>query len=123
MTKRVIVAGGRHLKDYAFLTRKLDAILSAFKLSEVAIISGGASGADSLGERYAREHHLQLIVVPALWSLGNKAGPIRNAWMAEIATHCVVFWNGRSPGTRSMIQIAKAKGLPLRVVRYEEIGT
>lgn len=117
---RVIVAGSRTFKNYPLLANKLDVILVNFgALDSLAIISGGAPGADKLGEKYAQEKQVPLILVRALWHLyGDSAGPKRNALMAEIATHCVVFWDGQSLGAKSMIGIAKAKSLPLRVIRF-----
>jgi len=53
---RLIVAGSRTFKDYSLLSRKLDVLLSrkVGQGEEIIIISGGARGADALGERYAR---------------------------------------------------------------------
>lgn len=121
---RVIVAGSQTFTDYALLERVLDA-MPLFTRSPV-VISGGAIGADKLGERYARERGLSVILVPVydyLWKkYGKPAGPRRNALMADLATHVVVFWNGRSPGSRSMIEIARARRLPLRVIEYREVS-
>ena len=53
------------------------------------------------------------------WGLhGRRAGYIRNEDMAEYADACIVFWDGKSPGSRHMIEIAKKAKLPLRIVRY-----
>jgi hypothetical protein len=118
---RVIVAGSRTFNDYALMRRELDAIFSELDARPI-IVSGGAKGADMLGERYAKEHGLFVIQVPApyhLWdSLGRGAGLTRNAIMADIATHLVAFWDGQSRGTKHMIGIARARGLEVKVVRY-----
>lgn len=117
--KRVIVAGTRTFRDYALLERKLDAIFLRSRPEEVAIISGGADGADCLGERYAHARNLQLIQVYARWNAyGRRAGWIRNNLMADIATHLVAFWDGQSTGTKMMIEIAQSKDLPVRAIRY-----
>lgn len=73
------------------------------------IISGGAEGADKLGERYAHERYaherkLSIAVMNAEWSrLGKAAGPERNERMAQKADACIVFWDGKSRGTLNMI--------------------
>jgi hypothetical protein len=119
---RVIVAGGRAFNDYALMRRELDAFFSEMGARPI-IVSGGAKGADMLGERYAKEHGLFVIQVPVpyhLWdSLGRGAGYTRNNIMADIATHLAAFWDGQSRGTKHMIDIARARGLKARVVRYE----
>ena len=113
----VIVAGGRDFNNYALLKEKLDNLLS--NKQHVVIISGCAKGADTLGERYGRENNRVVAFFPALWNQnGNMAGFIRNEKMAEIADACVCFWNGKSTGTKHMIETAKAKNLALRIIKY-----
>ena len=114
---RVIVAGGRDFFDYKLLKEKLDCLLS--KKENVIIVSGMAKGADSLGERYAREHGLIISYYPALWNQnGNRAGFIRNEEMAKNAEACICFWDGTSTGTKHMIDTAKSMNLKLRVFGY-----
>lgn len=93
-------------------------MLEFIKDEKPTIISGTASGADQLGERLAREHKFDLIQMPADWDgLGRRAGIVRNEEMAKIATHCIVFWDGESPGTKHMIQMCKKYNLVYEVVR------
>lgn len=71
------------------------------------IISGHANGADTIAEHYAMDHHLQCELYPAEWDkYGRSAGPIRNEQMAKIADKVIVFWDGKSHGTKNMIQQA-----------------
>lgn len=120
---RVIIAGSRTFEThehFKLMTLKMDTFLSIFKdVEPIAIISGTARGADQLGERYATIAGFDIIKVPADWArYGKSAGYRRNADMAHIATHCVCFWDGRSRGTKHMIDIATTKGLPTRVVLF-----
>ena len=55
MTK-VIVAGTRTFNDYDFLKATLDNLLAG--LQNIEIVSGGARGADFLGELYAMEKRI-----------------------------------------------------------------
>ena len=115
---RVIIAGSRGFADYNLLARKLD-ILLANKSPHVTIVSGGARGADRLGERYAQARGYRLKVYPAEWNKhGRSAGYRRNETMARNADALVAFWDGQSRGTRHMIQYAQGQGLPTRVIRY-----
>ena len=119
MTTRVIVAGSRDFDDYELLKRKC---MGLTRLKDVEIVSGGARGADSLGERFAREFGIPVKRFPADWNAyGKAAGPIRNAEMAEYASkadegYLVAFPIGRSAGTRDMIRKAREKGLTTYVV-------
>jgi len=114
---RIIVAGGRDFNDYELLKEKLDKLNK--HLNRFEVVSGKARGADSLGERYARENDLPIAEFPADWDThGKKAGFLRNADMADYADGCVVFWDGKSKGTQHMINLAKEKGIQLAVVEY-----
>ena len=90
------------------------------KTHNVIIVSGHASGVDSLGEKFAADHNLQCELYPADWDKhGKAAGPIRNAEMAEVADALIAFWDGQSRGTKSMIDLARKKGLQVAIVRYD----
>jgi hypothetical protein len=114
---RVIIAGGREFRDYDLLKQKCGKYLCEY--AEVTVVSGGAKGADELGQRFAEETGCELKVYPADWdTYGKAAGFIRNKVMAENAEALIAFWDGRSPGTKHMIEEAEKKGLLVRVVRY-----
>ena len=116
---RVIIAGCRDFNDYELLKEKCDYFLQDEKKEDVVIISGHASGADALGERYAQERGFQLETFPADWKAhGRAAGPIRNARMASAANALIAFWDGKSRGTKNMIETAKNHNLKVVVVRY-----
>ena len=123
MNIAVIIAGCRDFSDYEKLKAAADSIIPSEPNNDITIISGHANGADALGERYAREHKYNLELFPANWSLyGKAAGPIRNAKMANRANEfdkgvLVAFWDGRSRGTKSMIDIAIEIGLEVHVIR------
>lgn len=117
---RVIIAGSRNFTDYTLLAQKCDSILSAKRQdSNIIIVSGTARGADQLGERYAQERGFQIMRFPANWNRdGYRAGPIRNAQMAENADALIAFWDGQSRGTKNMIENARRKGLAVRMVIF-----
>ena len=120
MPYRVIIVGGREFQDYELVRQKCDYYLqNKLKSDTVIIVSGHATGADTLGERYARERGLECELHPADWNKhGKAAGPIRNAQMADVAQALIAFWDGHSRGTRNMIDTAKAKGLKVAIIKY-----
>lgn len=115
---RLIIAGGRTFTNLALMTEKLDHLIH--KTDEpITVISGTARGADQLGEKYAELRGYEVEQYPAQWDVyGRSAGYKRNEQMAGVATHCVVFWDGHSRGSKHMIDLAQTHGLELRVVRY-----
>ena len=116
---RVIVAGGREFNDYELLKRKLDGAL-VNKVSEgITIVSGAARGADKLGEQYAKERGYTIDSHPDDWDqYGKSAGYIRNKEMAQNADALLAFWDGKSRGTKHMIDLAEKQGIKVHVVNY-----
>lgn len=120
---KVIIAGGRHFSDLMTVNRALAAFQDEHDTEITEIVSGGATGADRLGETWARRAHIPIKKYPAEWKKhGRKAGPIRNGVMAAYADALVAFWDGESPGTKDMIQQAKALGLIVKVVHYTPLA-
>ena len=112
---RVIIAGGRECNDYELL---LEAVQEA-QFPIATVVSGGAKGADAMGEQYASEMNLKLNIYEADWEKhGRAAGPIRNRKMAENADALIALWDGKSRGTKNMIETATKKGLLVFVKRY-----
>jgi hypothetical protein len=114
---RVIIAGGRDFADYPALCAACDLALS--RQPAVEVVSGTAKGADALGERYARERGHGLRQFPADWDThGKAAGYRRNAEMAAYAEALIAFWDGKSRGTKHMIDLAHRAGLKVKVITY-----
>ncbi len=133
---RLLIAGSRDYQDEATLSRYLHRICARLDRTNMAVISGKAAGADSLGEQWARAHNLPVIEFPALWtddqaprarirtgprgSYNPGAGHDRNAWMAACATHAVLFPSDPdnfSRGTHGMKSLLESLGIPLRVCK------
>jgi hypothetical protein len=119
---RIIVAGTRDFEDYELLKSSLDEFISFHFLQDpdsgVVIISGMAKGADLLGVRYAQENRYPVEEFHPDWSKGRSAGPQRNSKMAKSANACIIFWDGKSKGTASMIALAKKHRLFMKVIYY-----
>ena len=116
----LLIAGGRDFLNYDLLARRCAAYIAEnCGVQEPTILSGCASGADLLGEQFAREYSLECRYFPAQWEkYGRAAGPMRNRQMAQVADGAVVFWDGQSRGTRSMIGYLRQMGVPFEVVQY-----
>jgi len=114
---KTIIAGGRDFHNYEHFKAALKFLFQNTVPTE--IVSGGANGADKMGERYAAEKGIPLKLFPADWNAhGKAAGPIRNEQMALYADALVAFWDSKSRGTKSMIDLARKNGLKVRVVHY-----
>lgn len=110
-----IIAGSRDCIEYTEVLHAVDK--ANWEITRV--ISGGARGADKLGEQWACRNTVPLTVVYADWDrYGKRAGYLRNEEMAEQGEALIALWDYQSRGTRNMIDIAKRKGLKVLVWRY-----
>lgn len=109
---KTIIAGSRGINDFAVINAAVQA--SKFEITEV--VSGTAKGVDQEGEAWASLNDVPIKRFPAEWdTYGRAAGMKRNQAMADYADACIVVWDGRSPGSRNMINEAAKRGLKLYV--------
>lgn len=112
---KTIIAGCRDFENYPLLKETVDKFRESVAVTE--IVSGGAAGADTLGEQYAKENRITLKVFPANWDKhGRAAGPIRNKQMAEYADQLIAIWDGQSKGTENMIKTMKEVNKPVYII-------
>ncbi len=108
------IIGSRDFKDYKFLSALLDKIPNITK-----VVSGGARGADSLAERWAKEHNIEvLLFIPDWDQYGKAAGFIRNKDIVNNADRIIALWDGSSKGTKSSIDYAAKAGKRVLIVNY-----
>lgn len=108
---KILVCGGRDFNDYEFVKECLTFLHNTLK--SFTVIEGGARGADSLARRWANEHGIECITVPANWNKhGKRAGPIRNQEMLDMNPDCVVAFEGGN-GTAHMVTISRKKQIPV----------
>ena len=125
MNHRIIIAGGRDFTDKKFMYTALDRLFRDFDdemhmpIMPLEIVSGTARGADALGADWATANWVRLKEFPADWDkYGKGAGYVRNEEMAIYANVLVAFWDGKSRGTKHMIDLAHKHGLEVHVYRY-----
>lgn len=117
---KVAIAGGRDFNDYKLL---LNTILMCFReymiLQGLILISGGASGADSLAKRFAIDYKLRFSEYLPEWKkYGKSAGFIRNQTIVDNCDMVLAFWDGESRGTADTIAKAKKVKKPTFIVYY-----
>jgi predicted Rossmann fold nucleotide-binding protein DprA/Smf involved in DNA uptake len=107
---KLVIAGSRTVVNIQHL---YNAILTldlgdTVKNEVTEIISGGANGADKLGEILATKLNKTLTIMPAEWDkYGKAAGYRRNEDMAELGDAVLVLYDGISKGSKHMIELAK----------------
>lgn len=121
---KLIIAGSRSIDNIKHLYNAILTLgLEDYVRNEVTeIVSGGARGADYLGEVLANKLKIQLTTKPADWDkYGKSAGYRRNEEMSQYADACLVLYDGISKGSQHMIDLAKEANLKLWVY-YVYVG-
>lgn len=130
----VVVCGSRRWTDRAAVTERLEQ-LACLCRQELEVVEGGARGADRIAGEWAKAAatnghpwtHVTHTPFPADWDgLGRRAGPIRNAEMANYLSErriegwellCLAFLLPDSRGTVDMVarcRQAQIKGVKIR---------
>ncbi|MBP3372759.1 MAG: DUF2493 domain-containing protein [Clostridia bacterium] len=105
---KVAVIGSRNLQ--------IENLQDYLPRETTVIISGGAKGIDSCAREYANSQNLQLIeYLPDYASFGRNAPLKRNITIIEQADLVVAFWDGKSRGTKYVIEHCKKRDISVEV--------
>jgi hypothetical protein len=114
---KLAIVGSRTFSNYAELVRCINLNYDISQITD--IISGGAKGADSLAEIFAKENNINLIVFKADWDkYGKRAGFIRNCDIIDACDSCIAFWDGHSAGTKHDIELCRKKGKECKICLF-----
>ncbi len=126
---KIIISGGRDFNRQDILNSFVSGILADIEFDmyldndEIVLLQGGASGADAMSKVFAYENAYATQEYKADWDKhGKAAGPIRNVEMANAAHVLIAFWDGKSKGTKHMIDTSIAHGLHVHVCMYGEFS-
>ena len=84
--------------------------------STTEIVSGGARGVDTCARKYATEHNLILTeFLPDYEHFGRGAPLRRNIEIIDYADLVLAFWDGKSRGTKFVIENCKKRNKEVRI--------
>jgi hypothetical protein len=118
---RLLVSGYRHFNHEPTIEREMLEILNITPNERHVIIHGNCSGVDKTADRIARKHGWDVDIYNPNWSIGKKAGPIRNREMLENGKpeQCLLFLHPNSKGTKDMKNAIEEVGLPYTIIHIE----
>ncbi len=114
---RLLIPGSRNGWDTDNLKHQLLGALIVLASGEgTVLIHGDAPGVDTQAADIWKGWGLPVEAHPADWSIGKKAGPLRNQEMVDLgADLCLAFVAPESRGTRDCLRRAEEAGIPVEV--------
>jgi len=87
------------------------------------IVSGGGCGVDACAAEYAQKNGIRLTEFLPEYSRYGRAAPIvRNKKIVDYSDKILVFWDGTSRGTLSVVRYAEKICKPCTIVTCHETG-
>lgn len=87
------------------------------------IISGGCRGIDVKAREYAYKHSIQIVeIVPDYDKYGRSAPIVRNKIIVAKADLVVAFWDGKSRGTKFVIDYCREKDKPVHIYSDKDLS-
>ena len=84
------------------------------------IVSGGARGVDTCAREYALTHNIKLTEFLPDYNRYGRGAPLkRNLEIIAYADLVLAFWDGKSRGTKYVIDNCKKQDVPIRVYLYK----
>lgn len=115
---RIAIVGSRDfpdmeaVKDYL---EKLKLYVPAF-----TIITGGAKGVDQFAEDWANRNGIDCEVIRPVDPADKFSYLLRNVEIITKADQIIAFWDGKSKGTKFVLDYAKARSRFIRVINYSK---
>lgn len=115
---KVAIIGSRNCGEL-----NVDKIIENLPHKISSVISGGASGVDSLAREVAARLKIPILeFLPDYKTHGRSAPILRNKQIVETADEVVAFWDYNSKGTRHAILECLRTHKPVKIVIIDEIN-
>ena len=110
---KVAIVGSRSIR--------IDDLAPYIPKETTEIVSGGASGVDTCAKDYAISHKIKLTEFLPNYERYGKAAPIkRNSQIVNYADEVIAFWDGKSHGTKHVLDLCKKLGKEITVYRVND---
>lgn len=107
----VAVVGSRDFKNKELIREVLKDVF----YTSVGVITGGARGVDTWAEEFCKEKEILCTVLRPIDSSIKINYLYRNVEIIAMAHEVIAFWDGKSRGTKFVIDYAKARNKKIKV--------
>lgn len=116
---RAAVIGSRTFRNFHLMEEELlDFVGPDGPAAYEVIISGGAKGADSLAEKFAKKYNIPTKIFLPNFKMYRHPYHHRNRLIAEDCDVLIAFWDTYSTGTKYTINYARRIGKDIKIVKF-----
>ena len=121
----IAIIGSRNLKDEWVLPklnflRKFQYEYQYESKNDLLILSGGAKGVDTCVKNYCDSWKIPLKIIRPINPSNKLDYLFRNVEIITLADKIIAFWDGKSKGTKFVIDYAKARDKDVEVIRNDD---
>ncbi len=119
---KIAVVGSREFRDKLTVWGELAKLIKDYRRTEggyfMELISGGARGVDTWAKEWADANKIDIEVISPVEPVSNKINYLfRNVEIITKAEKIIAFWDGKSRGTKFVIEYAKRRNKPITIIR------
>lgn len=114
---RIAIIGSREYPNLREVSDYLDDLKNRFPGFE--IITGGARGVDKTAIEYAKRNNVAYEIIRPLYPDKKIYYLFRNIEIITKSQQIVVFWDGKSKGTKFTMDYARSRGQTLFLKKHE----
>ncbi len=114
---KIAIIGSRNLKDEWILCRLNILREFQFKYKDLLIISGGARGVDSWVKKYCNTWKIPFKEIRPINPSNKLDYLFRNVEIITMADKIIALWDGKSKGTKFVIDYAKARNKDIEIIK------
>ncbi len=86
------------------------------------IVSGGAKGVDTCAKEYAARNNIRITEFLPEYNKYGKSSPLkRNLQIIEYADEVFAFWDGKSKGTKYVIEMCKKSSKKITIIKIADV--
>jgi hypothetical protein len=109
----LLICGSRNFDNYEIVSETIKNLDIGFDL----IISGGAKGADTLAKKYCVDNNINIKEYLPEWDrYGRGAGIQRNKEMLKVSDFVLIFWDGKSKGTKFNVEYCQKNNKEHKII-------
>jgi len=114
---KIAIIGSREFKNKELVEKILAKVLTGIINGGVEVITGGARGVDAWVKEFCEKDCTLCKIIRPINPSNKLDYLFRNVEIITLADKIIAFWDGKSKGTKFVIDYAKARGKEVEIIK------